>query len=302
MTHCLEHPNQNLIFDCDSCISSQCIDCVDHRWVGDGFADYCRRCDKPLARVAGVAISADTPEEGVTPYLERIPEFLAFPFERSVMLMLVGLTLITCALRGLGSVIVFGAGYLEVMAFGLEAWVYFHLVLSTAAGHREIELPRFDYDELWNVLWRYFAALLPIIIGIIWLAFEIHSFFAALAAVDGATASELSLTGPGTMILVGVLFWPLLTIIAALSSSAGAVLHPVNWYLYLRAMGLSYVVGAILFYLVLAAETLIVGAVALLVLTHLDIPVITSLVLTLFAYLPVVIRARMLGALAQPHY
>jgi hypothetical protein len=116
----------------------------------------------------------------------------------------------------------------------------------------------------------------------------------------GASMDIMDYAGPASLLLIGLLLWPLLTAIAAMGTFWD-VCNPAVWYQWLRTMGSTYVIGAVFFYVALFFEYVIVGKVLAEVRAEMDIPVITAVVTTTLAYMTLAWRARVVGAMCRPY-
>jgi hypothetical protein len=96
----------------------------------------------------------------------------------------------------------------------------------------------------------------------------------------------------------GIALWPLMTMIAAIGKSVIATYNPIIWIKTLRTFGTDYVIGVLLFYAVLVAEALVIPQIA----RALTIPLFGALIVQFLAYLPMALRARLLGAICAPYY
>lgn len=273
--------------------------------MGSGFADLCRTCQTPLvSRARRGHSSGIAPVPGTRAYLYRLPQFLAFPFRRDTIVILLWVAASISLLRWLRLVL---PGRLGVMAMAfavcIDIAVYVHLVTRTALGKPGLR-PE-DFDDLQQSVFapagRYLLALLPIGAGVLWYVWDRVVVPADdLAGSSYAILTEASALGPTLLIAAGVLLLPLLTIIAAMGS-ARSVIDPRMWLVALRGVGPTYPAGALAFYAVWAVEYLLwlplleraAGAVS--------IPVVTTVLVTFLSYLPMVLRARLLGGIIEPH-
>jgi hypothetical protein len=302
---CSIHPDHPAAFHCPQCATAQCTGCADHRWTGSGFADLCRTCEAPLVpgaqrgRAFGLA-----PLPGNLAYLRRLPQFLAFPFRRDTLLILLWVAASICLLRWLRWVL---PGHLGTMALvfslGIDIAVYVHFITRTGLGKPGLR-PE-DFDDLQQSViapaGRYLLALLPIVAGVMWYVWDrVWLPGADLAGTSYAILTQGGSFGPVLLIALGLLLLPLLTIIAAMGS-ARSVIDPRMWLLAVRGVGPTYPAGMLAFYAVWAVEFLVwlpllqraAGAVA--------IPVVTTVLVTFLSYLPMALRARLLGGVIEPH-
>lgn len=282
------------------------MDCSDHRWTPRGFADWCKTCKAPLERLDQPKVS--TAEPGPAAYLGRVREFLSFPFQRSVLVMLGGLAVFVAPLAwAVAHNIIPGvSAYGRIVIVGLEASIYFHFVTSTGYGKQTIEPPDFSDpgESLFEPATRYFAALVPLLLSLIWLGLELGSITDALALSAAKDPLVVLLDHPGPMaaILLSLLLLPILTVIAAVAGSAFTVLDPRVWIQSLRTVGATYFVATALFFTVLGLEIFVLGPVLLTIRADYSIPVLTSVVTLFISYLPMAFRARLLGGLIEPYF
>lgn len=308
---CVNHADRPAVFECASCRTHACGDCAKHVWTPKGFVDECPACHVPMQvigkTVARMREAAERPDPGAAAYLRRIPEFLAFPSNRSVLLMVIGTTLLTAPLYW--AVANNMAPYLVLLGVilikSLEASLYFRFVTQTAWGVRDITPPDVTdiSEDLIGPLFRYVVATLPILIAAGWYGEVEHgSILAGLLTLELHARAIFDQTGPGILFAVGLLLLPLLTVIAAVSRSAFAVLNPAIWVSSLQIVGSTYVVAVLAFYGVLAFEHLALMPVILKLKIAHSIPVLTTLLCLVLAYLSMALRARLLGGLCEPYF
>lgn len=308
---CENHLDKDATFFCPQCDKHLCVGCTRHNWVGNGFVDQCAACDALLqdlsdrrvradgARVGGLRIDASA-----AGFIERLPRMLAYPFERSVLITLAGLTALVAPLRWATEQP--GNFYWFIglaLIWGLTTSMYFTMIQRTAHGDETLETPDFDnlYDDFfWPVVLIFFASL-PLFLGIGWYGEErFNSWFLGLAVV-AAPSDILSYPGPLLLTVVGLALLPLLTAIAALSSSLRAVTNPSLWIESLKIMASTYPVAAGAFYGVLLFDAFVYTPLLLEIAQEVDIPVVTRLVVTFLSFLPLALQARILGALCEPY-
>lgn len=290
---CTHHLEAVAQFRCMACQAVLCDACADHRWTGKGFTDFCLACKRPLEVLENRSVEA-----GPRAYLDRAPEFLQFPFKSSVMIMLGGLAVITSALDALGSSIT------STIARGIEASIYFHMVVESANGKDDIHPPDFtDLSDIFGPVRRYFVALLPLFAGLVWLGLEL-----ALGIFDIFEMGEVDLgllvqhPGPMLVILLGVALLPLMSIIAAVSHSSFDVINPQQWVRALRIVGPAYGVGAVLFYVVWLLDMMLITPLAAGLAEYIPIPILPAVLVMFISYLPLALRARILGGLIEPYF
>lgn len=308
---CRNHIDRPARFECRQCRAHVCDDCAKHTWVEGGFVDLCPLCGTALTAIEGVAAAEaerdSVPDPGPSAYVARIPEFLTFVVNRSVLFMVIGLTMITLPLYwAVGHNMSMFLGILGILIIrGLEATVYFRFVSQTSFGETDIHPPEAAdlVDELFGPLFRYLVALSPIIVGVAWWGLErFDSVWFGLLLFDAAPRDVLSFTGPAVLVCGGVALLPLLTIIAAISGSAVAVLNPLMWVHALRVFGVTYLVAAGAFYGLMAVDYMVVVPLLGRFRAAFDVPVFTSGVILIVAYLSMALRARVLGGLGEPYF
>lgn len=252
------------------------------------------------------ADGSPTPERGPLSLLARLPAVLRFIARPSTLMMLAGLTLLVLptawAVRNSGHLFIGSLGL--ALIFALEASIYFRIVVQTSYGEEDVNPPELMdlHTDLFAPAWRYIVALLPIVLGIFWFGEQAYSsIMVGVIAFTGDPLLILDYPGPTLVLGVGVLLWPLLTVIAAMSTSALDVLNPATWAHSIRILGVTYIVGAIAFYLVLVVEALALKPAAAWFVGEVDIPVITNGVVLFSLYLPMALRGRILGATVEPY-
>lgn len=225
------------------------------------------------------------------PLGQRMAKVFTYVRAPSVLLVLLGLAILTYFLRWAPMI----GG---VLAAGLEAAIYFRMVEYTAAGEETLEPPDFTdiYDDIIAPFLRYLATLVPLFVAIFWAGLVVVQ---AISNPLGGASRDLigALEGPGLLLLAWVILWPLLTAVAAMHRSATAVLNPMAWIAGLRVLGADYVLAVLAFYAVLIVEILALPFVAQLG----YLPMVTPILLSFLMYLFMAARARILGALLQPH-
>lgn len=307
---CVNHPGSPALFECRECRTHVCRDCTKHTWTGDHFEDLCPRCDSPLHEIIGVADrlqeAAEAPDPGPVSYAERIPQFLRFPFQSSVLMICFGLSVLTAPLYwAVRNNISFALALIGIVIIrGLEISVYFRFVHKTAYGDKEMSPPDVTdlVDDLFHPLFCYMVALSPCIAAIMWYGdLQYDSVLLGLVLFEADPWAILEFTGPATLLVLGVALLPLLTIIAAISGSAFSVLNPALWARSLRVFGSTYLVAMVAFYAVIAFEYLALLPILVRFRQDVDIPLVTSLITLTIAYLAMALRARILGGLGEPY-
>lgn len=324
---CANHLEAVAELYCPQCDKHLCPQCTRHFWAGTGFVDQCLACQAVLRRlddnrmVAGSRkpMNADVPAGGAAAFVERLPQILGYPIKPSVLLTLGGLALITAPLSWalgsgagmIGSVLIpyrIGQAHYGLLGWmivvGLEISIYFHMVMRTAHGQEDLQAPDFDniFDDLLAPIGRYVVAFSPILAGMLVYGKLQHD--EALMGFVLLFKPTLVLDQPiaAALFFGGIALLPLLTAIAAMSGSALSVLNPKLWAESLRVMAPTYPVAAVCFYGVLAFEYLWYSPFLMQDLRpELDIPLLGSWLVFALSYLPLALRARILGAMCQPY-
>ena len=304
---CSNHLDREARFSCTVCQTLLCDDCALRKWIRERPIDQCRSCQALLVALdARQTARAHGQLDGdASGFLAQVPAYARLTFDTSVLFLIGGLLLITGPLywaipnnlsSGLG---IFGTCLVK----GLEMSVYLGILSQTADGKDEISPPDVTdlADDVFGPLWRYLAAILPILVGIAWFGAEIGSYTLALAAFSWDPRVILDHPGPAAVVAIGLGLLPLLTIIAAYSQSVIAVLNPKVWSDTIGVLGASYVAASMVFYAIMAIELWVMIPIYLWMKLHLDIPVVTSALILFSAYLLMALRARILGGLVRPH-
>lgn len=243
----------------------------------------------------GTSVALDTNPSPVS----KISSYL---LQRDTLLVLAGLAAVTAALRflagnawGLSGIVV------RVMAAGLEASYYFHIIVHFAGGGEHLDPPDFHsiHDDMIEPLRRYVLTLVPILAALVWYGMKLaDDWTAGIAEFLAKPHSIFDYRGPGTLFAVGLALWPLMTAIAAIGRSVIAAYNPVLWVKTLRLFGMRYVVGAAVFYALLIAESYVMPA-----LGHvLTVPVLGGFTLQLVTIFLMALRACVLGAVCEPYF
>lgn len=296
--HLCERHLRNAKFYCGSCRRYFCDACVKHEWTGSGFADLCTECAQHVDLVPGSGASAapGAAAPGAAGFIADLPNILRYPLRPSVAVTLGGMALIALALGWLGSLI-------GLIVTGIELSLYFHMITRTAHGDEHLDPPDFDNitDAIARPLVWIFLIHLPLVAAVVWLG--IVDLDSALGLLHGDTelADPTRFTGPLVLAALGVLLLPLLTAIAALTHAGGAILDPARWVQTLRLMGSTYAVGALAFYIMLGFQLLVWTPLLAGLRAAVPIPILTSLVVIFLGYIPMAIRARIVGAMCAPY-
>ncbi len=301
---CDTHAAATAAFECPSCRSHLCeTECSKRIWAAGGFVHQCVRCDAMLRPLDQDEVTPVAP--GPRAFLDRLPELLMYPVRQSTLLTLLGLALITTPLRwGVSQTKLHGLAVLGIILIeALQAAIYFRLVSQTAHGDEDASPP--DISEIWSdliaPLFLYAAALLPILAGFAWMSDQIGSAEYAAHMLLTRPAAMWAHKGPLVLIVFGLFMLPLFTAIAALSRSPAPVLLPSVWKRFGEIMGGTYAVASAAFFCVLALEVLVwLPFMSYLRAEH-SLPMITAVITTALAYLPMALRARLLGGMIEPY-
>ena len=292
MLSCGTHPTVDARHACATCRTQYCDACVTVVGPQGKEVAQCKRCGS----------LATTIRPGLTPHRAQVQAIpagtlgsrlvgtLAYLKGVDLLLALAGLAVLVALLH-------IGGFLFSLFALGLECVVAFRIVSTSAVGADTFDAP--DGDELGDVIsaaLRYVVALAPLALSLVWFGVSTQ----ATTPVPTPAALTAGFGLPVIAILVSLALWPLLTVIAAMTTSYVAILNPLIWVKTLRIMGRDYVVGAFAVYAILAVELFalrpLLGALAG------AIP-IAGVVLALFlSYLPLALRSRILGELVRPYY
>lgn len=299
MLSCVDHATRAARFECPGCKLPFCEGCARHEWTRRGFVDRCPRCPGvalhalPPHHVGRADRLAAAPPPGGRAFLARLPALLGFPFERPVLVLLVGLAAVAPLL---GALWLFGS----LTLVGLELGLYFYLVRQTSHG-AEIDAP--DFTDLGDVLGPiplYLAALAPFLLAGVVFGLERGSLLAGLVAALGDPRLLASSPLATLLVALGILLLPVTTLIAVMSGSVLATLDPRRWVGALRALGDTYVAALVAFSLVLVVELFVLRPLLAIAISAVDVPYLGSAIAHLVLYVPLALRARILGALYQP--
>jgi len=238
----------------------------------------------------------------LAPSESPVSKILAYLFARETLLVLIGLAIVTGALRWLGGHAWGPTGMAtRGIAGGIEAAYYFHIIVHFAGGGEHLEMPDLTnlHEDIIDPLRRYVLTLAPMIAAIFWYGEKaFHDWMLGFPVFALAPQHIFDYTGPGTLFAVGLALWPLMTAIAAIGKSIIAAYNPILWVQTLRLFNTRYLVGAVVFYAVLAAEAYILPAMALAI----DIPVVGVVSVQLVAMMLMALRGCVLGAVCEPYF
>lgn len=231
-----------------------------------------------------------------TPIWQRLDDVVSYVFTPSVLLVLFGTAVMVYALQWIPAI----GG---ILAGAVEASIFFHIVQTTAFGERDLEPPSVDnvVDDLLMPLLRYLAAVLPIIVALVWAGLAVLGSLAQVDQGESPTTLFADMTGPLLLLVAGLALLPLLLAIAAIGRSVIVMFNPAVWISSLRTLGWDYWVAAILFWGVLALEYFVMLPALYRIWVDVDVAFVVP-VLTLFvATVPWALRARLIGALCEPY-
>ncbi|MDB4955719.1 MAG: hypothetical protein JWO36_3288 [Myxococcales bacterium] len=238
-----------------------------------------------------------------TPITSRLGVVIKYVTRADTLMVLGGLALVTTILRFLStgpSLAPRSSFTVWVIVAGLEASMYFHIVETTASGQESLETPDFTSlgESLFAPLIRYIFTLVPMIAALVWYGKQAAGTWVYGLMVFVKPTDIFHYMGPAALLVAGVLLWPLMTMIAAIGRTITATYNPVIWIKTLRTFGGDYLIGVLLFYGVLVAETLVIPPIA----EALTIPFVGVLIVQFLAYLPMALRARLLGEICRPYF
>lgn len=298
---CANHSERVATFECLSCRKHVCKDCTRHTWTKDGFVEQCPGCGETMAEIEGAEAHGDARDipsgHGVAHFLEQLPGTALSVFSQHSLLACFGLAVAVYAILRIlldpTSLLMSFTAVLLVAA--LQLTTYFHFIYQTALGEEGVDLSRL-LEDLGGALLRFGLAWSPILLAMAW--FGEQTFGSALfGLVVCLTEPQLifEATGPATLYVVGILLLPLLTVIAAISHVSSEVLNPAIWIHTLKVLGPTYPVAAAFFYGTYGLERLVWDP---MMHKYITFSVVPALALT---YLPMLLRARILGLLCEPH-
>ena len=231
-----------------------------------------------------------------------VAKISAYLFARETLLVLIGLAIVTGALRWLGSH-AWGPGGIATrgIAGGIEAAYYFHIIVHFAGGGEHLEMPDLSdlHEDLIDPLRRYVLTLVPMLAAIVWYGEKaFHDWTLGFLGFAMKPHGIFDYPGPGLLFAAALALWPLMTAIAAIGKSIIAAYNPILWVQTLRLFNTRYLLGAVVFYAVLAAEAYILPSLA----TAIDIPVVGTMSVQLVAMMLMALRGCVLGAVCEPYF
>ncbi len=305
---CVRHPEAPAAHYCSACNANRCTECAKRTWYQGGFVNLCGTCGGLLQEIGALHKQTPVrvvPDAGANAFVERLPDILLFPFQRNVLILLMGLAALVTPIEiaSRTAVGVFGMVGAFIVA-GLEVMTFFYFILQTAHGARVDALPSVDdvWEDLVDPVFLYLAATRPIIVGVLmWGETHYGTVWAGLAALAVDPTLMIDTSVSGLIIIAGVALLPLLTAIAALSRSFLSILNPVLWVESLRIMWATYPIAAACYYAVWSFEAFVWTDVRAGIYDGLDIPVLTTYIVHLLGYLPMALTGRIIGAMCEPY-
>jgi hypothetical protein len=309
---CSEHPNAAARAKCTACGRLLCAGCLELALEGtDQHCGHCHAVATPLVREAPaptpppVASATARPRQSIPPAAvvasggtaaihepSELAKVVRYVFAKDTLMVLGALAVITAALRWMaGHSWGPGATIAWIMAAGLEASYYFHIVVDSAGGGEHLEPPDFTslHEDMVAPLVRYVFTLVPIIASLCWYGELVsHSWRMGIFLFTLQPTSIFDYRGPGILFAAGVALWPLMTAIAAIGRSVIATYNPITWFQTLRLFGTRYIAGAVVFYALLVAEAYVLPVLAPL----LEVPVVGLVVIQTVAVIAMALRAR----------
>lgn len=305
---CATHPSAAAPFYCPSCDASYCQDCV--AYIARGKVDQCTKCNAIVRRIPqsgerSLSNDRTPPPRGAPAFLDRLGEIIRYPIQSSVVMVLVGLAIFTSVLGWAVGTNISGVLALLGLLFilGLEASVYFHIVRRTALGDDQLDPPEVEnlVDDFFAPAFRYVVACSPIVAALFLYGEERFGSVWMGLTVLVEPWPVLDYPLPAALLIAGILLLPLLTAIAAISESAVATLHPGLWLQSLRTMRGTYLAGTVVFYAVMALQYFVLNRALFEIAATVDIPFVTTLFVTTVSYLPLAMRAKVIGAMCEPY-
>jgi hypothetical protein len=234
---------------------------------------------------------------GVAHFLEELPGAALSIFSQHALLACFGLAVATYAiLRVLLDPTSLLLSFIAVvLVAALQLATYFHFIYQTALGEEGVDLGRL-LEDLGGAMIRFGLAWSPILFAMAGFGeptFGSSLFGLVVCLTDPQLIFES--TGPATLYVIGILLLPLLTVIAAISHQSIEVLNPWIWIHTLKVLGPTYPVAAAIFYGTYGLERFVWDP---MMHKYITFAVVPALALT---YLPMLLRARILGLLCEPH-
>ena len=309
---CAAHPGAPARAECTGCHRLLCAACIGLALHGnDEHCSFCSAIAKRLPQVA----AASPPEPERDPQAVGKPHVppaavlahgaaslpdpswtarvLSYVFARNTLLVLFGLAAASAVLSWFGFLA-------ALLALGLQASYYFHIVVDSGRGSEHLDTPEFSdvYDSIVAPLVRYLLILVPMGGAMCWFGVELaHDWKTGVALVMARPHSIFDYSGPALLFVVALALWPLMTAIAAISGSAIEAYNPIVWFKTLRLFGRRYAAGAAVFYAILVAESYLLPELGGLR----SIPYAGVLALRMIALIALTMRACVLGLVCEPY-
>jgi hypothetical protein len=315
MAGCSEHPRNEPRAACTGCNRLLCAECV--AVPLDSNDEHCVHCNAvttpikraPVAVAPPATMRASLPAAAVVGtgavVLDKgsspVTRVLSFLFGRETLLTLFALTIFTTILRAIAdSALGLSGVALALLASGLEIAYYFRVLTSVAWGETEFRTPDVSnlVEDVFDPMIRYVATLVPMIIAVFWLG-EITTghWLHGLVLIALQPDAIFHYSGPGLLFGAWLALWPLMTVIAAIGQSIISTYNPWTWVTTLALLKMRYVVGAMMFYALLLAESYMIAPLAGL----LAIPYVGVVAIALVLNLSMALRACVLGVVCEPH-
>ena len=284
---------------CPSCHIDLCDKCIEHTWTGNGFSDLCPQCRGPIetSRRGGPRIAV---EPGAHGFLAQLGDIATYPFHPSVLLTLLGLSVLIWAIGWIGHI---GA----MFAFAATASMYFHIINRTSRGEEYLDPPdfrNFSEDLLRPVMW-YIVSYVPLLAALALASYVLYDAveFGAIASGElGPSALLEAGITPFALALLGFLLLPLVTAIAAMDRSVLAMLSPLRWVYLGRLIGSTFVVAAGAYYTVSLVELVVFQMWMAPGLASLPIPFLIPILIHLIGAIFMAWQARIIGGMCRPYF
>jgi hypothetical protein len=312
---CTAHPAAPARAECTTCKRFLCTSCIGLALEGnDEHCSFCNAVATRLPPTPAIALepawdpqavgkphgsptipTAAVVSAGGAALADPSPmaRVLSYVFSPSTLLVLLGLAVVSAVLRWAGF---FGL----IIAAGLQASYYFHIVVDSGRGSEHLDTPEFSdvFDSLLAPLVRYIAILVPMIAAVCWYASELaRDWKVGVSLVLVRPHGIFAYPGPALLFVVALALWPLMTVIAAISSSTFEAYNPVTWFKSLRLFGRRYIAGALVFYALLVADSYLLPELGGLR----SIPYAGVVVLQLITTIAMALRASVLGLVCEPY-
>lgn len=310
MIACQRHPQTAATFECPDCLQFSCGACAKVLVVRNQRIEQCAGCGGMLrsivvhpdrGRQARDQRQQQVRASSVAGWLTDAARFVT---RRSVLVAMVGLAIVAgiCLWVSVRSILFYGT-FMAALGRALEASTYFHIVERSAFGDEDLEPPEFHqiWDSVILPLLRYAAASLPVLIGLIWYAVASDTFLQAPLVLAADPWRIFDHGGPAVLVCGGLVLLPVMTMAAAITRSVLRTLHPLVWFDTARAMGRDWVLVTAAFLGLVVVESAVWMPVAAKLTASLPSTVLATIALSFLGYVPMVMRARLLGASIEPY-